>query len=49
MLFQIIARLSGGRTKTIINRDESTVLQNIVIPFLKNGVLQDRWGGKKIR
>lgn len=48
MLFQIIARLSGGRTKTIINRDETSVLQTVVIPFLKNGVLQDHWGNKKI-
>lgn len=48
MFYQIIALQSGSRTKTIINKEYSEVLQNYVIPFVKNGVLEEIWGKKKV-
>ena len=48
MHFQTIARQSGGRKKTIINKNETSTLQNIVIPFIQQGVLQEKWGKQTI-
>lgn len=48
MYFQIIAVQSGSRTKSIINKTETEVLTNYVIPFVKDGILTEKWGDKSI-
>jgi Tfp pilus assembly PilM family ATPase len=45
--YQVQAVMSGNRTKTLINKNESSVLTDIVLPFISTGTLQIDWGGKK--
>jgi hypothetical protein len=45
--YQVQAIMSGNRTKTIINKNESSVLTDIVLPFISSGTLQLDWGKKK--
>lgn len=45
--YQIIAIMSGDRTKTIINKDESITLTDYVLPFKQNGFLELDWGKTK--
>jgi len=47
MWYHLVAILSGGRTKTVNNKEETEILQSYVIPFLQNGVLEESWGKKK--
>lgn len=44
--FQVQAILSGNRTKTAINKSESDVLTEFVIPFKSKGTISIQWGKK---
>ncbi|HVZ83188.1 MAG TPA: hypothetical protein VG893_05890 [Terracidiphilus sp.] len=44
MYFHAIAILPGGRRKSIVNKSDDQILTEIVIPFVRNGVIQARWG-----
>jgi len=44
MYFHAIATRPGGRRKSIVNKTEEQILTEYVIPFEKNGVINERWG-----
>lgn len=44
--FHAIATLPGGRRKSIVNKTEEQMLTGYVIPFVSNGVIQEKWGSK---
>jgi hypothetical protein len=44
MPYHAIAVQSGGRTKTIPNKNEDELLSQIVLPFMQNGVIAQKWG-----
>lgn len=45
--YQIQAIMSGSRTKTIINKNENSVLTNYVLPYISTGAISLSWGKKK--
>jgi hypothetical protein len=45
--YHAVAVLSGDRRKTFENRTEDQVFSELVLPFVANGVITARWGGKK--
>ena len=44
MNYHAIAILSGDRKKSIVNRSESAMLAEVVIPFVSTGVISAKWG-----
>lgn len=44
MYYHAIATRPGGRRKSIVNKTEEQMLTEYVIPFVKNGVIKERWG-----
>jgi len=44
MFYHAIATRPGGRRKSIVNKTEEQMLTEYVIPFVKNGVIKERWG-----
>ncbi len=46
MHYHAIAILSGDRRKSIVNKSEESMLTNVVIPYVNNGVVELKWGSK---
>jgi hypothetical protein len=44
MYFQAIATLPGGRRKSIVNKSEEQMLTDVVLPFVRTGVISAKWG-----
>lgn len=46
MQYHAQAVLSGGRTKSVINKDYNDMLTNYVLSFVLGGTIRANWGGK---
>lgn len=44
MKYHAIAVLSGDRRKSIVNKSEDQMLTDVVLPFVRTGVITARWG-----
>ncbi len=44
MNYHAIAVLSGDRKKSLVNKTESQVMTDIVIPYVSNGIITAKWG-----
>lgn len=44
MPFHAIAVLSGGRQKTLPNRQEEKMMSEVVLPYVAGGVVTANWG-----
>lgn len=46
MYYHAIAILSGDRRKSIVNKSEESMLTEVVIPYVNNGVVKLKWGSE---
>lgn len=44
MYYHAIAVLPGSRQKSIVNKNEEQVFEDVVIPFVSSGVIEIKWG-----
>lgn len=44
MKYHAVAILSGDRRKSIVNKSEEQMLTEVVLPFVRTGVIKARWG-----
>lgn len=47
MKYHAILRLPGDRKKSLINKSQEYIVQEVAIPFKTQGVVSFQWGGKK--